>query len=238
MHALELMRMGANIRIEGRQAIVAGKTAAHRRAGDRVRSAGQRLPGAGGLVAKGETVIDRVYHIDRGYERIEAKLARVGASIRRVEVMTHISAQSRISQPGERREVPRQGDRTSTVQSHARIRRAAHPGRHARRQRVGGRSRCGCGPSEQRHHRARYRNEGPDKNTKLVLYCGGGFRSALVADELQKMGYTERDLARRRMEGMAGGGMPSRNKPALERPQQAGEARVGTVVLGSQKSSR
>ena len=39
----------------------------------------------------------------------------------------------------------------------------------------------------------------PDKDTKLVLYCGGGFRSALVADNLQKMGYTQRHLARWRL---------------------------------------
>ena len=85
MHALELARMGANIRLEGRQAIVAGVDAVDRRAGDRLRSARQRVAGAGGAGgARGETVIDRVYHIDRGYEKIEAKLARRGARIQRV----------------------------------------------------------------------------------------------------------------------------------------------------------
>jgi len=85
MHAQELARMGANIRIEGKQAIVAGPrrlTGAGVIASDLRASASLVLAG---LVAKGETVIDRVYHIDRGYERIEAKLAGVGARIRRVE---------------------------------------------------------------------------------------------------------------------------------------------------------
>ena len=84
MHALELMRMGANIRLEGRQAIVAGPsqlTGAAVIASDLRASASLVLAA---LVAAGETVIDRVYHIDRGYERIEEKLARVGARIRRV----------------------------------------------------------------------------------------------------------------------------------------------------------
>jgi UDP-N-acetylglucosamine 1-carboxyvinyltransferase len=85
MHAQELARMGANIRIEGRQAIVAGPrelTGAGVIASDLRASASLVLAA---LAAKGETVIDRVYHIDRGYERIETKLAAVGARIRRVE---------------------------------------------------------------------------------------------------------------------------------------------------------
>jgi UDP-N-acetylglucosamine 1-carboxyvinyltransferase len=85
MHVLELARMGANIRIEGRQAVVAGKTVlsgAEVIASDLRASASLVLAA---LVANGETLIDRVYHIDRGYERIEAKLARVGAQIRRVD---------------------------------------------------------------------------------------------------------------------------------------------------------
>jgi UDP-N-acetylglucosamine 1-carboxyvinyltransferase len=84
MHALELMRMGANIRIEGRQAVVAGRTEL---TGSPVIASDLRASASlvlAALVAKGETVIDRVYHIDRGYERIEAKLARVGAKIKRV----------------------------------------------------------------------------------------------------------------------------------------------------------
>ena len=85
MHAQELARMGANIRLEGSQAIVAGPrelTGAGVIASDLRASASLVLAA---LVARGETVIDRVYHIDRGYERIEAKLAAVGARIRRVE---------------------------------------------------------------------------------------------------------------------------------------------------------
>lgn len=85
MHAQELARMGANIRLDGKQAIVAGPrelTGAGVIASDLRASASLVL---GALVARGETVIDRVYHIDRGYEKIESKLAGVGAKIRRVE---------------------------------------------------------------------------------------------------------------------------------------------------------
>ncbi len=85
MHAFELARMGANIRLDGRQAIVAGPrelTGAGVIASDLRASASLVLAA---LAAKGETVIDRVYHIDRGYERIEAKLALLGAKIQRVE---------------------------------------------------------------------------------------------------------------------------------------------------------
>lgn len=85
MHAQELARMGANIRLEGNQAIVAGRTeltGAGVIASDLRASASLVLAA---LVARGETVIDRVYHIDRGYEKIEEKLARVGAQIRRIE---------------------------------------------------------------------------------------------------------------------------------------------------------
>jgi len=85
MHAQELARMGANIRIEGKQAIVAGPrelTGAGVIASDLRASASLVLAA---LAARGETVIDRVYHIDRGYEKIEEKLAGAGAKIRRVE---------------------------------------------------------------------------------------------------------------------------------------------------------
>jgi len=83
MHTQELARMGANIRVEGRQAIVAGVTeltGAQVIASDLRASASLVLAG---LVARGETLVDRVYHIDRGYERIEEKLARAGARIER-----------------------------------------------------------------------------------------------------------------------------------------------------------
>jgi UDP-N-acetylglucosamine 1-carboxyvinyltransferase len=85
MHALEMNRMGAGIRLDGRQAIIAGPralTGAGVIASDLRASASLVLAA---LVANGETVIDRVYHIDRGYEKIEAKLARAGALIERVE---------------------------------------------------------------------------------------------------------------------------------------------------------
>ena len=85
MHTQELARMGANIRIEGRQAIVAGEdrlTGAQVIASDLRASASLVLAA---LVAEGDTTIDRVYHMDRGYERIEQKLAAVGAKIERVQ---------------------------------------------------------------------------------------------------------------------------------------------------------
>ena len=77
--------MGANIRLEGNQAMVAGKshlTGAGVIASD-LRASASLVIAA--LVARGETVIDRVYHIDRGYEKIEEKLAAVGAKISRVD---------------------------------------------------------------------------------------------------------------------------------------------------------
>ncbi len=83
MHALELQRMGADIRIEGHTAIVRGVprlVAAPVMATDLRASASLVLAG---LAADGETVIDRIYHIDRGYEQIEEKLRRLGADIRR-----------------------------------------------------------------------------------------------------------------------------------------------------------
>jgi UDP-N-acetylglucosamine 1-carboxyvinyltransferase len=84
MHALELIRMGADITIEGRQAIVRGGkplTGANLIASDLRASASLILAG---LVAQGETVVDRVYHLDRGYHRIEQKLAGLGAVIERM----------------------------------------------------------------------------------------------------------------------------------------------------------
>jgi len=87
MHAQELVRMGANIKIEGRRAVVRGRTplsAAAVLASDLRASASLVLAA---LVADGETIIDRVYHIDRGYERIEEKLKDVGAQIKRIGEM-------------------------------------------------------------------------------------------------------------------------------------------------------
>lgn len=84
MHAQELVRMGANIKIEGRRAVVIGKSplsAAAVLASDLRASASLVLAA---LVADGETIIDRVYHLDRGYENIEEKLRGVGAEIKRI----------------------------------------------------------------------------------------------------------------------------------------------------------
>jgi UDP-N-acetylglucosamine 1-carboxyvinyltransferase len=84
MHAQEMVRMGANIKIEGSRAVVRGKTplsGAAVLASDLRASASLVLAA---LVAEGETIIDRVYHIDRGYEHIEEKLRGVGAQIRRI----------------------------------------------------------------------------------------------------------------------------------------------------------
>jgi len=84
MHALELCRMGADIAIEGSHAVVRGRkplSGASVIASDLRASASLVLAG---LVASGETVIDRVYHIDRGYGKIEKKLSAVGARILRV----------------------------------------------------------------------------------------------------------------------------------------------------------
>jgi UDP-N-acetylglucosamine 1-carboxyvinyltransferase len=87
MHAQELVRMGANIKIEGRRAVVRGKSplsAAAVLASDLRASASLVLAA---LVADGETIIDRVYHLDRGYEHIEDKLRGVGAEIKRIGEM-------------------------------------------------------------------------------------------------------------------------------------------------------
>lgn len=83
-HVLELQRMGADIRLEGNTAICSGVpalTAAPVMATDLRASASLVIAG---LAAQGETLVDRVYHVDRGYERIEEKLRQLGASIRRV----------------------------------------------------------------------------------------------------------------------------------------------------------
>jgi UDP-N-acetylglucosamine 1-carboxyvinyltransferase len=84
LHASEMVRMGANISVDGRRAVVRGPaelSGTTVQASDLRASAGLVLAG---LVASGETIIDRVYHIDRGYERIVEKLSSVGADIERV----------------------------------------------------------------------------------------------------------------------------------------------------------
>ncbi|HET9679424.1 MAG TPA: UDP-N-acetylglucosamine 1-carboxyvinyltransferase [Gammaproteobacteria bacterium] len=84
MHVLEMQRMGAQIKVEGNTAISTGVphlTAAPVMATDLRASASLVLAG---LVAEGETIVERIYHIDRGYETIEEKLHQLGAKIRRV----------------------------------------------------------------------------------------------------------------------------------------------------------
>jgi UDP-N-acetylglucosamine 1-carboxyvinyltransferase len=84
MHASELQRMGARIQMDGHTATVNGPSALNGApviASDLRASASLVLAG---LVARGETIIDRVYHIDRGYEKIEAKLRELGADIERI----------------------------------------------------------------------------------------------------------------------------------------------------------
>ncbi len=83
MHANELMRLGADIQIEGSNAIVRGVSHLE---GATVMATDLRASASlviAGLVAQGETTIDRIYHLDRGYERIDEKLARLGAKVRR-----------------------------------------------------------------------------------------------------------------------------------------------------------
>src|SRR3990172_7979360 len=85
MHVSELKRMGADIRIEGRNAIVKGRSSLNSApvmATDLRASASLILAG---LAAEGVTEISRVYHLDRGYESIEKKLAGLGAKIKRVK---------------------------------------------------------------------------------------------------------------------------------------------------------
>jgi UDP-N-acetylglucosamine 1-carboxyvinyltransferase len=84
MHVQELRRLGAHIDIEGNTAIIYGVDAL---TGAAVMATDLRASASlviAGLVADGETLIDRIYHLDRGYERIEARLAGLGARIKRV----------------------------------------------------------------------------------------------------------------------------------------------------------
>jgi UDP-N-acetylglucosamine 1-carboxyvinyltransferase len=85
MHASELVRMGAAIKIEGSHTVVTGKT---RLSGAKVIASDLRASASlvlAGLVAEGETLIDRVYHLDRGYENLHEKLRALGAKIDRIE---------------------------------------------------------------------------------------------------------------------------------------------------------
>jgi UDP-N-acetylglucosamine 1-carboxyvinyltransferase len=84
MHAVELQRLGADIRIDGNTAVVQGVAKLE---GATVMATDLRASASlvvAGLVAEGETVIERIYHLDRGYERLEDKLAALGAKVRRL----------------------------------------------------------------------------------------------------------------------------------------------------------
>ena len=84
MHVAELQRMGANVRTEGRTALVSGPTPL---SGARVMATDLRASAClvlAGLGAAGETIVDRVYHLDRGYYRIDEKLRGLGADIERI----------------------------------------------------------------------------------------------------------------------------------------------------------
>ena len=84
MHALELQRLGADIRLEGNTAVVNG---VERLQGAKVMATDLRASAGlviAGLVAEGETVVDRIYHLDRGYEALETKLSALGARIVRI----------------------------------------------------------------------------------------------------------------------------------------------------------
>jgi UDP-N-acetylglucosamine 1-carboxyvinyltransferase len=83
MHVAELQRMGAQVRVEGRTAIVTGPTPL---SGAQVMATDLRASAClvlAGLAAAGETIVDRVYHLDRGYYRIDEKLRGLGADIER-----------------------------------------------------------------------------------------------------------------------------------------------------------
>ena len=81
---LELARLGAEIKLDGNVAVVVGR---ERLSGARVMATDLRASAClviAGLVASGETIVDRIYHLDRGYAHIEQKLSKLGAQIERV----------------------------------------------------------------------------------------------------------------------------------------------------------
>lgn len=93
MHVAELYRMGADIKIDGNQATVKGKT---HLTGARVIASDLRASASlvlAGLAAEGETIIDRVYHIDRGYETIVKKISSIGGDIKRIKNEIAMSAE-------------------------------------------------------------------------------------------------------------------------------------------------
>jgi UDP-N-acetylglucosamine 1-carboxyvinyltransferase len=85
MHVQELNRLGANITIDGKTALVNG---VEKLSGAKVMATDLRASASlviAGLCADGETLIDRIYHLDRGYDRMESKLTAVGAKVRRIK---------------------------------------------------------------------------------------------------------------------------------------------------------
>ena len=85
MHVDELMRLGARIEVDGHTAVVHG---VERLSGATVMATDLRASASlviAGLVANGQTLVDRIYHLDRGYDRMETKLRAIGAQIERVE---------------------------------------------------------------------------------------------------------------------------------------------------------
>jgi len=85
MHALELQRLGADISIQGNTAVVKG---VERLQGAAVMATDLRASAGlviAGLVAEGQTLIERIYHLDRGYEALEKKLGALGARVERIK---------------------------------------------------------------------------------------------------------------------------------------------------------
>ena len=84
MHVNELVRLGARIQVEGKLAVVEG---VERLSGAAIMATDLRASASlviAGLVADGETLIDRIYHLDRGYDQMESKLRGIGADIERL----------------------------------------------------------------------------------------------------------------------------------------------------------
>ena len=85
MHVNEMVRLGANIQIDGKVSVVEG---VEKLSGATVMATDLRASASlviAGLVAEGETVVDRIYHLDRGYDQMEAKLRGLGADIERIK---------------------------------------------------------------------------------------------------------------------------------------------------------
>jgi UDP-N-acetylglucosamine 1-carboxyvinyltransferase len=84
MHVNEMLRLGARIEVDGHTALIHG---VERLSGATVMATDLRASASlviAGLVADGDTIVDRIYHLDRGYDRMEAKLRRIGADIERI----------------------------------------------------------------------------------------------------------------------------------------------------------